>query len=286
MNNTEESTHYDTLQVSPTATASEIRKAYYKLSLKYHPDKNPNNAEEAKEIFVHIGQAYSVLSDEVQRKQYDRDLACGRAAHRVNYNRPSSGHASTNATNAQTNEGEYEYEYEFYKQAFDDRMAGLSEEDLSKLKNVASVVGAFVGSVIASKMSTKLGGKSKVGRAIGETAGSMMGSMVGSQAGTQLVSSVHTSSVNRVMYEEQKRVAKERGEPLPKKPESSTNWNDLKSTFEQTMNSRNQQQTNSHGNDRSRDNGNISSSDNDGGTDWVKTGMSILGAFAAAKRSS
>ncbi|KAF2877153.1 X-domain of DnaJ-containing-domain-containing protein [Massariosphaeria phaeospora] len=63
--------YYDALQVPPTATELEIKKAYRKLAIKLHPDKNPND-ETAHEKFQAIGEAYQVLSDEQLRKQYDK----------------------------------------------------------------------------------------------------------------------------------------------------------------------------------------------------------------------
>jgi len=62
--------YYDVLGVSKTATPTEIKKAYRKLAMKYHPDKNPGN-KEAEEKFKQIAQAYEVLSDEEKRKKYD-----------------------------------------------------------------------------------------------------------------------------------------------------------------------------------------------------------------------
>lgn len=62
--------HYDTLKVSPHATQNEIKSAYYKLTLQYHPDKN--KSEYAKQMFQDISDAYEVLSDHEQRKIYDR----------------------------------------------------------------------------------------------------------------------------------------------------------------------------------------------------------------------
>ncbi len=62
---------YKTLGVSKTASADEIKKAYRKLALKYHPDRNPGN-KEAEEKFKEISAAYEVLGDENKRKQYDQ----------------------------------------------------------------------------------------------------------------------------------------------------------------------------------------------------------------------
>ncbi|KAK4187458.1 DnaJ-like protein 1 [Podospora australis] len=63
--------YYDTLGVKPTATELEIKKAYRKLAIVHHPDKNPNDPE-AHTRFQQIGEAYQVLSDEELRKAYDK----------------------------------------------------------------------------------------------------------------------------------------------------------------------------------------------------------------------
>ena len=63
---------YACLDVAPTATDDDIKKAYRKLALKYHPDKNPDNQEEAKAKFQQISHAYSILGDADKRRNYDR----------------------------------------------------------------------------------------------------------------------------------------------------------------------------------------------------------------------
>jgi len=64
--------HYQTLGVSKDSTPEQIKKAYRKLAMKWHPDRNPNNKEQAEKKFKDIGEAYSVLSDEQKRKNYDQ----------------------------------------------------------------------------------------------------------------------------------------------------------------------------------------------------------------------
>eukprot|EP00484_Ammonia_sp_Unknown_P000509 CAMPEP_0197022772 /NCGR_PEP_ID=MMETSP1384-20130603/3586_1 /TAXON_ID=29189 /ORGANISM="Ammonia sp." /LENGTH=330 /DNA_ID=CAMNT_0042450875 /DNA_START=32 /DNA_END=1024 /DNA_ORIENTATION=+ len=64
--------YYKILGVDRNATPDQIKKAYRKLAMKWHPDKNPENKEEAEQKFKEIGEAYSILSDEQKRKTYDQ----------------------------------------------------------------------------------------------------------------------------------------------------------------------------------------------------------------------
>ena len=61
---------YDTLWVNKSASADEIKKAYRKQAMKYHPDKNKGD-EKAEKKFKEVNEAYQTLSDDSKRKQYD-----------------------------------------------------------------------------------------------------------------------------------------------------------------------------------------------------------------------
>ncbi|GFS23075.1 DnaJ-like protein subfamily C member 21 [Elysia marginata] len=64
--------HYEVLGVERDATDDELKKSYRKLALKYHPDKNPDNVEEATAQFRVVQQAYEVLTDPQERAWYDK----------------------------------------------------------------------------------------------------------------------------------------------------------------------------------------------------------------------
>jgi molecular chaperone DnaJ len=66
----EKKDYYDVLGISKNASKEEIKKAYRKLALKYHPDKNPD--KDAAEKFKEISEAYAVLYDDEKRKLYDQ----------------------------------------------------------------------------------------------------------------------------------------------------------------------------------------------------------------------
>lgn len=65
--------YYDILRVSPSATQSQVKTAYYKQSFVYHPDKNPGS-KEASQRFSEISEAYTVLGNISLRKKYDRGI--------------------------------------------------------------------------------------------------------------------------------------------------------------------------------------------------------------------
>ncbi|XP_046857692.1 dnaJ homolog subfamily B member 6-B-like isoform X2 [Xenia sp. Carnegie-2017] len=64
--------YYDILGVTTDATEQDIKKAYRKLALKWHPDKNPDDKENASKMFQDISEAYEILSDGEKRAIYDK----------------------------------------------------------------------------------------------------------------------------------------------------------------------------------------------------------------------
>ena len=67
-----ETKYYDLLGLKPNASDNEIKKAYKKSALRWHPDKNRDNPEEASKKFQEISQAFEVLSDPQKRSNYDQ----------------------------------------------------------------------------------------------------------------------------------------------------------------------------------------------------------------------
>lgn len=83
--------HYQLLGLKPTATKSEIKKAYHRLALKYHPDKN--KASNAEEKFRKLNQAYETLKDDRKRETYDRfDLTQQKSSSRSHHSSQHQRH--------------------------------------------------------------------------------------------------------------------------------------------------------------------------------------------------
>ncbi|XP_071158529.1 dnaJ homolog subfamily B member 6-like isoform X3 [Mytilus edulis] len=64
--------YYKVLGISKNSSETDVKKAYRKLALKWHPDKNPDKKEEAEKKFKEISEAYEVLSDKKKRELYDK----------------------------------------------------------------------------------------------------------------------------------------------------------------------------------------------------------------------
>lgn len=64
--------YYETLEIEKNASEEEIRKAYKKMAIKWHPDKNLNNKEESENKFKEVSEAYEVLSDSNKKEIYDK----------------------------------------------------------------------------------------------------------------------------------------------------------------------------------------------------------------------
>ncbi len=73
--------YYQLLQIPPSASSGDIRKAYRQLALKFHPDKN--NTPHAAAQFLLINEAYGVLNDPAQRKKYDSIRFAGQVVNTV-----------------------------------------------------------------------------------------------------------------------------------------------------------------------------------------------------------
>ena len=77
--------YYSILGISEKASRDEIRRAFRKLAMKYHPDKNLGNEQWAEEKFKEINEAYAVLGDEMKRQGYDRMRQVGFSGYGAQY---------------------------------------------------------------------------------------------------------------------------------------------------------------------------------------------------------
>jgi len=88
--------YYEMLELPKNASEADIKKAYRRLALKWHPDKNPDNQKEAEKRFKEISEAYEVLSDSNKRQIYDRYGKEGLNRHNSGGSSGGSGGSSSN----------------------------------------------------------------------------------------------------------------------------------------------------------------------------------------------
>jgi len=191
-----------------------------KLSLQYHPDKNPpDQAKEVQAKFVEIGRAYEILKDESFRAAYDRELRSGRGGgsrYRTSAGpTPSDDFAHDDVPSSEA--------YESYRDFFDETVAGMSEADLAAAVGAAALIGSLVGSLLGHRLVSnstagRVTSRSSAGSGILTTAGSLVGSAVASEMAASSVRQLHQSSIQRIEYKRACRIARERGEPLPAPP--------------------------------------------------------------------
>ncbi len=96
--------YYKILGISKTATADEVKKAYRKLAIKYHPDKNPND-KAAEEKFKEVNEANEILKDDKKRKEYD-----GLAEDYKNYQQSGGKQGFDGYSQGNRNQGNQQYQ--------------------------------------------------------------------------------------------------------------------------------------------------------------------------------
>ncbi|XP_028301257.1 dnaJ homolog subfamily A member 3, mitochondrial-like isoform X3 [Gouania willdenowi] len=113
---------YNVLGVSRSASQKDIKKAYYQLAKKYHPDTNPDDPE-AKEKFAKLAEVYEVLSDEVKRKVYDTYGPVGFDPTRANPGRQQYYRAGQTNLNPE----------ELFRKIFGEFTGGMNFGDISRM---------------------------------------------------------------------------------------------------------------------------------------------------------
>jgi curved DNA-binding protein CbpA len=224
--------YYAILGVPYNADSKAIRKAYLKLSLQYHPDKNTNNdPERAQAAFVRIGRAYQTLSDPTQRRIYDQTYRTGSSSSNSNSGnnryRPSSAstptsppprytkqssftkdfyessqcdsnyaYNSSTPSNSHNSQYQQQQQYETYREYFDKTMADLSDDEMNEILGAAAMFSSIIGGIIGAKL---LGGSTAKGGMGGGSGSSSSANAALSAIGSALGSAIASQAATTIL---------------------------------------------------------------------------------------
>lgn len=110
--------YYKILGIRKNASESDIKKAYHRLALKWHPDKNPNNKVESERKFHQVAEAYEVLSDKQKRAAYDRFGKNGSSNRLSSFPRGSAWHEPQFYTRQMPSFHHYRDPFEVFREFF------------------------------------------------------------------------------------------------------------------------------------------------------------------------
>lgn len=118
---------YAVMGISPHATQQQIKEAYYKLSMKYHPDKN-KGSEEAHVKFTELTEAYSVLGSHDLRRKYDKGVLHKYPSHHHGAEHPTE-HGSHTGTGGTVHGQKIKFDFdEFYRAHYGEALKREQEE--------------------------------------------------------------------------------------------------------------------------------------------------------------
>lgn len=159
--------YYQILNISQTAVLADIKKAYRSLSLKWHPDKNPN--KDSTSIMQDINEAYSILKDSVKRQRYDKEYLRFKQTQQVANLSYKSSSSQYNSSYKNTKHNTWTYDYdvsdnqvkfdmedarEYAKKLVDDFFKSLKENSAKAAKGAwGEMKGYIYGAIIITLIS-------------------------------------------------------------------------------------------------------------------------------------
>ncbi|CAM6012007.1 unnamed protein product [Sphagnum balticum] len=143
--------YYNVLKLGKGASDDDLKKAYRKLAMKWHPDKNPNNKKVAEAKFKEVAEAYEVLSDPQKRSLYDN---YGEEGLKANFSSPNSSGGKQGFSNSgfATNSSRFNPRNaeDIFAEFFDSGVAGEEEQLQEDVAKSATTAAAAAGDAAAS----------------------------------------------------------------------------------------------------------------------------------------